>query len=95
MTIDDPAARNNPQLAGAIRRSGELWRQAADALQSKINAGATPVLAAAATTASKTLAGQGDSYSAFDAVGVGTFNRITNSSAAELAALCRRLAPLR
>jgi hypothetical protein len=47
-----------------------------------------------ATTAANTLAGEGNSYASFDAVGGATFNRITNAAAAEMAALCRRLAPL-
>lgn len=94
MRIDDPAVKGRPELTKSIKDSAELWSKAADAIRSQITPGATPILVAAATTAANTLAGEGNSYASFDAVGGATFNRITNAAAGEMAALCRRLAPL-
>jgi len=94
MRIDEPPAKTRPELTKAIKDSADLWNKAAGAIRSQIAPGATPILAAAATTAANTLAGEGNSYASFDAVGGATFNRITNAAAAEMAALCRRLAPL-
>lgn len=93
-TLDDPVVQASPELAATAKRVGAFFNQAAAAVQSQLRPGSTPVLEAAATTAVKALAGEADSYESFDSVGGATFDRITNAAAAEMVALCRRLAPL-
>lgn len=83
---------NRPGVADAANRVGGLLKQASTALQ--IAPGTTPILEAAALTATKSLTGNANSYLALDETGAATFDNITNAAAAEMTALCRRLAPL-
>ncbi len=81
-----------PGVADAANRVGGLLKQAGAALQ--IAPGTTPILEAATLSATKSLAGDANSYLALDETGAATFDKITNAAAAEMTALCRRLAPL-
>lgn len=83
-----------PGIRAAAVKVGDLLKQASTVLETNIAPGTTPVLAAATASAATTLAGDAHSYLALDEIGAATFDRITNATAAEMTALCRRLAPL-
>jgi hypothetical protein len=94
LSIDAPSVKSSPDLVAVVNRVGELISQSAGALKARANSGATPILSAAAATTIHTLEGAAAAYFSFDAVGAATFERVTNAAAAEMTALCRRLAPL-
>lgn len=92
MKVLDPAVRSNADWASAVRRAGELYRQAGGALEAQIVPGATPILTEAAKTAVNALRGLGDSYVNFEPVS-GNTQAIAVEAADQMAVLCTRLAP--
>jgi hypothetical protein len=92
MKIDDPAVWANPEWAAAVRRAGDFYRQASDALKTQIAPGATPVLTEAAHTAVKALHTLGDATADPGAINGNAFD-IANKASAQMAVLCTRLAP--
>jgi|SRR5271166_712583 len=90
--ILDPAVQNNPEWAAAVRRAGEFYQQASDALQAQIAPGSTPVLTQAANTAVKAFHVLGNSYTKFDPIS-GNAHDIAVKASDQMAALCTRLAP--
>lgn len=93
MRINDPAIATNSEWMAAVRRAGDLQQQAADALDAQITPGATPILASAATAAVQAMSATAYAITHIDPHS-GDVGKISNASAAEMAALCRRLAPL-
>lgn len=61
-----PEVQRNPVWSAAIRRSGEIYTRAADALATHIPEGATPILKAAATTTVLTFRMRGQAATAFE-----------------------------
>lgn len=92
MSVTDPAIRANPEWTAAVDRAGDLYRQAGDALASNITPGATPVLTEAAHTAAESARLLGDAISTRDPIN-GNAGEIANEAAAQMGALCQRLAP--
>ena len=88
--IDDPAVRSNPEWSAALQKAGDLYRQASDALKSRIAPGTTPILAEAANTAVQALRLLGDTISKNDPIS-GNAGDIGNATAKEIGVLCTRL----
>lgn len=93
MRIDNPAVKTNPDWLSAVQRAGNLEDQAADILDVNIAPGTTPILAAAANTSVFAIRGLSFSVTNIDP-NSGNVADISNAAAAEMRALCRRLAPL-
>ena len=92
MPITDPAIGANPQWTRAVDRAGDLYRQAGDTLAASTAPGTTPVLAEASNTAAEAARLLGDAISSRDPIN-GNAGEIANEAAAQMGALCQRLAP--
>lgn len=92
MKVLDPAVQSNPDWAAAVRRAGDYYRQASDALRAHIAPGTTPVLAQAANTAVNAFRLVGDAYVNGDPIAGNAFELALESSD-QMVALCQRLAP--
>lgn len=92
LPVTDPAIGANPQWTSAVDQAGDLYRQAGDTLAASIAPGTTPVLAEASNTAADAARLLGDAISSRDPIN-GNAGEIANEAAAQMGALCQRLAP--
>ena len=90
--VGDPAVQANPQWSAAVRDAATSYTRAADALDSAIAPGTTPVLAEAAHTAVDALRLLGDAMIKGDPIN-GNAAEIANSAGGHVGLLCQRLAP--
>ncbi|EIT92281.1 hypothetical protein [Mycobacteroides abscessus] len=89
-SILDPAVRNTPERVSAVMHAGDLFQQAADALQQRITPGATEILTLTSQTTVSSLAALAIAYRSFDE---SSGDSITTARAAahSMSALCKRL----
>jgi hypothetical protein len=92
MTILDPAVRDNPDWAAAVRKAADLYRKAGDTLAAGIAPGTTRILDQAATTAANALRTLSTGYGKFDPASGNTYST-THEASDAMDALCERLAP--
>lgn len=88
----DPAVQSNPDWAAAVRRAGDFYKQASEALRTQIAPGSTPVLSQAANAAVSAFRVLGDAYINFDPI-AGNAHDIALASSDQMVTLCQRLAP--
>lgn len=88
----DPAVQANPDWAAAVRRAGDFYKQASDALRTQIAPGTTPVLAQAANAAVSAFQVLGNAYRDFDPI-AGNAHDIALAASDQMVTLCQRLAP--
>lgn len=92
MKISDPAVRENPEWSASVRRGGDYYRQASEALSAQIVPGATPVLAEAANTTVSALKVLSTATTSANDLNGNAF-RIADTAANQMGTLCTRLAP--
>lgn len=90
--FDDPRIQANPEWRSTLQHSGELFRQAGDALEPQIAPGTTPLLAASARAAVAALRTEGYSFETSNP-GMGNASAMEDETSGLMAALCTRLVP--
>lgn len=90
-SILDPAVRNTPERVSAVTHAGDLFQQAADALQQRITPGATEILTLTSQTTVSSLATLATAYRSFDESS-GDSITTARTAAHSMSALCKRLA---
>ncbi|MEZ0363606.1 hypothetical protein ACAG26_07850 [Mycobacterium sp. pUA109] len=91
-TILEPSVRDDPDRTGAVQHAGDLFHQAADALNKAIAPGSTQALAEMAHTTVDSLGTLSTAYKAFDESS-GDAITVARTTAHAMSGLCKRLVP--